>query len=213
MKSTIIRLACLFAVAAFCTAATAAQAPKIATVDLKKLFDGYWKTKQANTKLKDFTADMERESNAIKEKYKKLDEEYKKLLEGANDQTVSAEEREKRKKGAEDKLLEIRQVEVAMEQFVRNARANLGEQERRMRDNIVKELRDTIAVKAKAGAFTLVLDTSGETSNTAPTVMFNSGDADLTDAVLADLNAKAPPEAAKPAEAKPAETKPAAGVK
>jgi len=172
----------------------AAQSTKIGIVDLKRLFENYWKTKQANARLKELRSDMIKEQKAIEDKYKSASEEYKKILESANDQAVSAEEREKRKKAAEDKLIEMRQIEVAMEQFIKSAGANLSEEERRLRDNIVKELKEAIATKGRAGGFTLVLDVSGETANSAPAVLYTNGENDLTDQVLTELNAKAPPE-------------------
>lgn len=186
--------AILTAMMLFSVPARAAQAQKIGFVDLKKVFENYWKTKQANARLKELRSDMLREQKAIEEQHKKASEEYKKLLESANDQAVSAEEREKRKKNAEDKLIEIRQIEVAMEQFVKSASARLSEEERKLRDNIVKELREAINNKARAGGYTLILDSSGETANNTPAVLYTNGENDLTDQILADLNAKAPPE-------------------
>ncbi|MGB9602395.1 MAG: OmpH family outer membrane protein [Verrucomicrobiia bacterium] len=189
----IIAVALLIGASAFPIMA-AQSVQKIGIVDLKRLFENYWKTQQANARLKDLRSDMLKEQKAIEERHKKASDEYKKMLENANDQAVSAEEREKRKKAAEDKLLEIRQIEVAMEQFVRNASASLSEEERRLRDNIVKELREAIATKARAGGFTLVLDVSGETANSAPAVLYTNGENDLTEQILNELNAKAPPE-------------------
>lgn len=186
--------AILTAMMLFSVPARAAQAQKIGFVDLKKVFENYWKTKQANARLKELRSDMLREQKAIEEQHKKASEEYKKLLESANDQAVSAEEREKRKKNAEDKLIEIRQIEVAMEQFIKSASARLSEEERKLRDNIVKELREAINNKARAGGYTLILDSSGETANNTPAVLYTNGENDLTDQILADLNAKAPPE-------------------
>jgi Skp family chaperone for outer membrane proteins len=174
--------------------ANAAQATKIGIVDLKRLFENYWKTKQANIRLKELRSDMIKEQKAIEDKYKSVSDEYKKILESANDQAVSAEERDKRKKAAEDKLVEIRQIELAMEQFVKTAGANLSEEERRLRDNIVKELKEAISTKGRAGGFTLILDVSGETANSAPAVLYTNGENDLTDQVLTEINAKAPPE-------------------
>jgi outer membrane protein len=174
--------------------AQAAQAQKIGFVDLKKVFENYWKTKQANARLKELRSDMLREQKAIEDQHKKASEEYKKLLESANDQAVSAEEREKRKKAAEDKLIEIRQIEVAMEQFIKSASSRLSEEERKLRDNIVKELREAINNKARAGGYTLILDSSGETANNTPAVLYTNGENDLTDQIIAELNAKAPPE-------------------
>ena len=174
--------------------AQAAQAQKIGFVDLKKVFENYWKTKQANARLKELRSDMLREQKAIEDQHKKASEEYKKLLESANDQAVSAEEREKRKKAAEDKLIEIRQIEVTMEQFIKSASSRLSEEEQKLRDNIVKELREAINNKARAGGYTLVLDSSGETANNTPAVLYTNGENDLTDQIIAELNAKVPPD-------------------
>lgn len=193
MRKTKLVLIVLFISAVWAGIVAGAQSPKIAIVDLKKLFENYWKTKEANASLKDLRADMIKEQKVWEERRKKADEEYKKALESANDQAVSAEEREKRKKLAEEKLLEIRQIEVGIEQFIRSASANLSEQERRLRDNIVKELREAINNKAKAGGYTLVLDISGETANNVPAVLYTNGENDLTDQILNELNAKAPP--------------------
>ena len=77
---------------------------RIATIDLRKVFDGYWKTKQADAALKDRAADMEKEHKNMLDDWKKAKEDYQGLLAGANDQAVSSEEREKRKKAAEEKL-------------------------------------------------------------------------------------------------------------
>lgn len=193
MRKIKLVLVALFISAVWAGIVAGAQSPKIAIVDLKKLFENYWKTKEANASLKDLRADMIKEQKVWEERRKKADEEYKKALESANDQAVSAEEREKRKKLAEEKLLEIRQIEVGIEQFIRSASANLSEQERRLRDNIVKELREAINNKAKAGGYTLVLDISGETANNVPAVLYTNGENDLTDQILNELNSKAPP--------------------
>src|SRR5689334_5290644 len=82
--------------------APAAQAQaKIATVDLRKIFEGYYKTKQADAQLRDRGTEAEKQYSSMLEDYKKANEDYKKLVESANDQAVSAEERDKRKKSAE----------------------------------------------------------------------------------------------------------------
>src|SRR5712671_741504 len=73
---------------------------KIATVDLRKVFDNYWKKKQAEASLKDRQTDMEKEDRNMVDDYKKVKEDYQSLLATANDQAVSAEERDKRKTSA-----------------------------------------------------------------------------------------------------------------
>src|SRR6188472_1458287 len=81
---------------------------RVATVDLRKVFDTYWKTKQASTTLKNKAADLEKEHKNMLDDWKRGKEEYQTLLTGANDQAVSSDERAKRKKAAEDKLRDIK---------------------------------------------------------------------------------------------------------
>ena len=46
---------------AFLSSPAMAQTGKIATVDMRKLFDGYWKTKQAEVALNDRKAELDKE--------------------------------------------------------------------------------------------------------------------------------------------------------
>jgi Skp family chaperone for outer membrane proteins len=181
---------------------TAWAQTRVATVDLRKLFDGYWKTKQADAALKDRAADLDKEYKGLRDDHAKSKEEYQKLLADANDQAVSTEEREKRKKAAEAKLKDIKDAEETIGQFERQARTTLDEQRRRMRDNVLGEIRTAINSKAKAGSYALVVDTAAETPNATPVFVYSSVDNDLTQAVLDQINAGAPVETRKPAEAK-----------
>ena len=181
---------------------TAWAQTRVATVDLRKLFDGYWKTKQADAALKDRAAELDKEFKDLRDDHSKLKVEYQKTLADANDPAVSTEERDKRKKAAETKLTEIKDKEEDLGRFERQARTTLDEQRRRMRDNVLGEIRTAINSKAKAGSYALVVDTAAETPNATPVFVYSSADNDLTQAVLEQINAGAPMETRKPAEAK-----------
>lgn len=178
--------------AALCSIAAHAET-KIAVIDLRKVFDGYYKTKQADANLKDEATDKEKERKEMVDNFRKGEEEYKKMLDKSNDQAISAEERDKAKQSAEKKLLELKELEQTIATFERSARAALGEKQRRKRDAILDEIRTAINAKAKLGGFTLVLDTAAESVNNTPIVLFNNGENDLTTPILADLNATASP--------------------
>src|SRR5438874_6342574 len=90
---------------------------KIALVDLRKVFDDYYKTKTADATLKDRAGDLDKERKALMDQGQKLTEDYKKALDGANDQAVASDERDKRKKTAEAKLLELKELENNLAQF------------------------------------------------------------------------------------------------
>jgi outer membrane protein len=170
---------------------------RIATVDLRKLFDNYWKTKQADAALKDRAADIEKEHKNMLDEWKKAKEEYSTLLSEANNQTLSLEEREKRKKSAEDKFKQLKDSEDSITQYERSARTTLDEQKKRMRDSILDEIRTTVNGKAKAGAYALVVDTASESANNTPVILYSNNENDLTEAVLSQLNAGAPVDALK----------------
>ncbi len=195
---------------AFAVLAPAADAPqKIATIDLRKTFDNFWRTKQADINLKEQAADLEKERNRMVEAYKKTQDAYKKQLDGANDPSLSADEREKRKKSAENELLNLRKIEDDVKQFDATSRTTLGEKQRRVRDQILGEIKDKIKARAKSGAYTMVIDSAAETVNNTPVLLFNgSTDNDLTDAILAELNINAPKETPKTDDStKPAKAK------
>lgn len=175
-----------------CGACAAHAQQKIAIISLKKAFDGYWKTKQADLQLKDRAGEFEKQHKEIVESYQKANEEYKKLLDSANDQAVSAEERDKRKKAAEGKLRDIQGVEQQLRQFDNTARGNLQEQQRRMRDSILGEIQEEVKKKAKTAGYSLVLDIAAETINSTPVVVFNAGENDITEEILTILNSTAP---------------------
>ena len=176
---------------------------KMATIDLRKVFDNYWRTKQADASLKDQAADLEKERKIMMDQFQKGDERYKKLVDGANDQALSSAERDKRKKDAENELLGLRDMEARIKQFDNTSRTTLGEKQRRMRDNILQEIRDTVKAAVKKSGHTLVIDTAAETVNGTPIVLFNANIDDLTDAVLAQLNINAPATTPAKSDAKP----------
>ncbi|HEY6168238.1 MAG TPA: OmpH family outer membrane protein [Verrucomicrobiae bacterium] len=165
---------------------------KIGIIDLKKTFDSYWKTKQADSNLKERAGDLDKARKGMIDDYEKANKEYKDLLDKANDQAVAAAERDKRKKSAEDKLLEIRQIEQSVQQFDRQSRTTLAEQQRRLRDNILKEVTDLVNAKAKAKGFTTVIDSAAESVNQTKILIYTSGENDITDEIVKELNASAP---------------------
>lgn len=189
------------------TAAFTAQAQtRIGIVDYKKVVAGYWKTKEATTALKERREDLLKELKGLGEDIKKGEEDYKKLIEDANDPGVSAEEREKRKSSAETKLKSISEMKDRAREFDRNASANLNEQAARMSDRIDEKVRTVVTARAKSAGYGLVLDITSRSADNRPVVLYNNGDNDMTEGVLEQLNSDAPAEPAKGSEAKPEKT-------
>jgi outer membrane protein len=205
MKNSWKRLIFTVTLTAALAGAASAQT-RIASVDLSKVFADYWKTKQATLALEERKADLIKELDSLNTDKKKLLEQYQKLNAEANDQAVSQEERERRKKATEAKLKDLKDSDESIKQFTVRSDTDLKSQFQRMRNNVLGEIKETVNAKAKAGGYGLVLDSAAETINGTRVFLYSNGENDLTTAVLEQLNAAAPPEFNKPA-AKPPATK------
>jgi Skp family chaperone for outer membrane proteins len=183
----LLLLVCLLA-----SAPSALAQGKIGVVDLRKLFDKYYKKDQATVNLQEDMGEKEKLLKEMIDEYKKQDEGYKKMLEKANDPAVSSEEHEKSKQAAEKKLLELKEREQEIDQYRKRALTELEEKKRRMHDKILQEIRDVINAKAKAENYFLIIDTAAETTSGSPVVLYTNGDNNITDAILTQLNATAP---------------------
>lgn len=192
----ISRLTTVLAVLGWLAAAHAQTT--IATINLRRVFDGYWKTKAASADLRGRTEEYDQDFRKLFDQYQKANEAYRQLVAKAGDSATTAEEKKKLDNTALAKAGELREMEAELNQFLRHSRSLIGDKERRLRLNILAEINAVVAVKAKAGNYDLVLDTSGDTANNVPAVQYTNGKYDLTEAVLEELNSRAPPEPARP---------------
>ncbi len=165
---------------------------KLATIDLKKVFDGYWKTKQASASLEEQKQDIQKEINNMADDFNQKKQDYQTLLNSIDDQNISVTERDKRKKTAEGKLKDLRDLQDSATQYERQASARLSDQTDRMRSNILSEIRTVVSAKAKAAGFSLVIDTASRSGDGMPVFLYTNHENDLTDAVLMELNRTAP---------------------
>jgi len=195
MKTTMMGLIALSILLSGGPAAFSATSElKIATIDLKKAFDAYYKTKLADASIKDEASGLEKDLKALTEDHDKAVTEYKKAVDESSNQALSSEEREKRKKDAEGKLIKVNDLRQTIEQFNRNARNNLDEKLRLTRDKIVGEIKNVVNTRAKTMGYTMVLDTSTADGGRPSVVLYHTGDNDMTGAVIETLNANAPPD-------------------
>jgi outer membrane protein len=165
---------------------TASAQEKIATVDLHKLFNGYWKTKQANVTLDSRKADLRKDLKDMADGIDKAETEYKDLLTQANDPAISDQERDRRKQKAADKNKEINDHKVAYEQYSRQAETQMQDMVQRMNTSLLGDIQASVSAKAKLAGYSLVLNV------TSDAVLYSKGDTDITADILSALNAGAP---------------------
>src|SRR5215471_14383514 len=110
MKRLMVSIASVCLVVALAPVSVFAQG-RIATVDLSKVFDNYWKTKQAQALLNEHKADLQKEDNNMMQEYGNNKTNWMKLVDDASNPALSADERERRKKSAEEKLKQLKDSE------------------------------------------------------------------------------------------------------
>ena len=177
------------------TLAGQAQTPKIAVVDMKSVFDGYWKTRQASVTFEGRKTDYAEQHQKMIDQYQAANEDYRKLRESAAETAISTSEKERRSQQAEEKLKEIQKLERDIRDHQKSMEGNLTETRFRLRRNILQDIREVIKTKAQTDRYTLVLDSAAEGINQTPVVLFSSGNNDITEEILGKLNEGAPVDA------------------
>ena len=189
-RSIIPKLAAV-ALALACLAGTAAaqESLKIATIDLLKTFDSYWKTKLSNDQLKERGADFDKARIGMMEDLRLLEEEYKKLNVSAQDRANSEEKRAADLKKTQEAFTEFKRLEQQIIDFNKNAQKTLADQTRRLRKGRLDEIQEIISTKAKELGYDLVIDSSQDVLlPRTPTILFTTGKNDLTKMVVDILN-------------------------
>ena len=193
-------LAITAALAALLPCTSALAQGKVGVINLTKVFDDFWRTKQADQQIKDRLAEFEKMGQSMYDDYKKANEEFGKQIEAANDPALSKEESEKRRQDLDKKRKDIMEMETNIKQFQGNSQRALMEQRGRVRESILRDVRGVLEEKAKAGGYATVLDVSALSANGTPVVIFTTltgGESDLSDSVAKTLAATAPPETSK----------------
>ena len=177
---------------------------KIGTVDMKKVFESYYKTKDAESRINEARTSAKKELDDRMDVYNKGVAEVKKLNEEIDKPELSKENKEQRSKSRDEKVAELKTMEREINEFRVTREKQLQEQSVRMRGGIVDEINKVVSDKVKAENFQLVLDKSGPRLNGVPVVLFAKDEYDFTPEVISALNKnKGKEEPAPKAEATP----------
>ena len=206
-----LTLSTLLAAAAFCAAAPAAHAQKIATVDMNKVFSGYYKTKDAENKINDARESAKKDLDERMESHKSMLDEINQLNKDIDNPALAQQAKSDRQKKREEKNNQVRQLEQEIQEFKTSRERQLQEQAVRMRNQIVEEIMKVVNDKVKDDKFDMVFDKSGQSMNGVQIVLYSQDKMDFSDEVITALNKTRP--AATPAPAVAATPAPSAPKK
>lgn len=194
--------------------AMAQEAPmKVGIVDMKRVFQEYWKTKDAEKKVNEDKSKAKKELDERGTKYKDLIGRWNEIEKVLKDKLVNEQMKAQKQKEAQDVIAEARSLEREMEEFKRRREAQLQEQVMRMRKGLLETIKTTVEDKAKRDNYDLVFDKSGISPSGVPFLLHSKDGKDFSTEIITELNKNAPPGSltAEPAEKEdasaPADTK------
>src|SRR5436190_23421295 len=124
------------------TAFAQVQNARIVTIDLNRVFNEYYKTPIASGKLKEQAEQYNKEHEDLMASYRKLVDELNKLREDQDKPEYTAEVRAQKTKAVQDKLTETQKAQRDIEEFRASHRQMLDPQTQRMRNGLLKEVKD-----------------------------------------------------------------------
>ena len=218
MKSY-LALPLVLASLAFGAVSASAQTVKIGTVDMKKVFENYYKTKDAEARINEARNAAKKEMDDRMDVYNKGVNEVKKMNEEIESPALGKEAKDTKTKARDERVGELNTMQREINEFRQTREKQLQEQSVRMRGGIVDEINKIVEARVKSDNFDVVFDKSGPSLNGVPIVLYARDAYEFTDDVIKQLNknkgkdepAPAKADAPKADPAKPADkpTKPA----
>ncbi len=172
------------------TGAQAQDAVKIGVVDMKRIFADYGRTKEAEQEINDRKAQAKKELDERTAKYKELLEKYQTLRQQVNDEALSPELRETKRKEATDIGQQAKSLERQIQEFRTRRERQLQEQVVRMRKTILEEIRELVEEISKTRNFDMVFDKSGVSLNGVPFLLHSRDAVDFSEDIIGKLNTK-----------------------
>jgi len=185
---------------------------KVAVIDLSKAFDGYYKTQDAQARIKEKQDLFQKDYQDLVATYQHMGEEAQALKTAASDATLSADARADKTKALQAKAQDLQTMERKIEEMKTERQNEMRDEIMRRHQEIVAEITKVINAYAGPQGFDLVLDKSASSSASGvPFVLYNSSKlTDITADIIKTLNASRPVGAAATAAPAPASAAPAA---
>ena len=165
-----------------------AQNLNVAFVDMEKIFQDYHKTIQADEVIrkqteifKEYALNLEREREA-------LQGEFNSLRDISQNIALSEELREQKRNEAQTKFLLLQEKEKEIQDYQKNKRSEIRKQYEEQRNKLVKEIIDYIKVVVEKENYDVVLDSSGNTLNGIPSIIYYDQGLDITEKISSRIN-------------------------
>ena len=162
---------------------------KVGTIDMKQVFDSYYKTKDAEAKINESRAQAQKELAERLDTFNKAQEQARKLNDEAGKSELSEKAKADKVKGLNEKLQELGVMQREVQEFQQTRERQLSEQSVRSRNVLVEEINKIVSDVVKTNGYDLVFDKSGQSLNAVNVLVHSKDSFDFTADVLNKLNA------------------------
>ncbi len=181
-------LAALVLALTLATAGARAAELKIAVIDMQKTFREYEKTKTIEIKLKQQMEVFKEYSSQLNQQYQNLRKQYESARDDSQNIAISAAERENKRQKAQQLYESLKLKEQEMTSYTESRKTQISDMYKKLRDEVIDEIRKAVHNKAVLEGYTVVLDQSGGSLDDVGFVIYAQPGLDITDSIIQDLN-------------------------
>ena len=183
------------------TAAQAQSAQKIMVVDIAKVYESHYKTAEQNAL---FQVDQKKASEELQRRAKEIDgvvAELKDMEEQLQNPVTTDEAKKKIQEEGAKKLQDLQGKQREAQGMQSNLQRLFQERIGQFRALLLDEISKVAADVAKKKGATFLVDKSGPSVIGVPVFLYTDASVEITDAVIAEINASKPASSAAPAKA------------
>ena len=171
------------------------SAVEIGVVNMERLIQEHPRTARDREVLEQYVADFDVDRDERLEALRGLSEAFESLRRQAEDIGLSPDAARERRQRAQLKFEELRQAEAGLREMAAQRQVELSNQERRMRDRVIGDLRRILQQVAEEKGLDMILDGGPDPAGGYGAVVYTREGHELTDAVILKLREpKAEPE-------------------
>ncbi|MCF7792173.1 MAG: OmpH family outer membrane protein [Victivallales bacterium] len=163
-------------------------AQKIAVINMDKVFNSYYKTKIENTRIQKQSQVYKDYLIKLNKAREKLYQEFMRLRDASQNIAYSDGEREKNRIAAQNKYRQLQAKDVEIKQYNEEKREKLMAEFKKVKTEILNEIDKVIKSIGIREKYTLILDSSGNSLNSIPSVVYFNKYIDITPEVIKRLN-------------------------
>lgn len=170
-----------------------ASALTVVTVSMQKLFDGYFKSAEANERLESIRAQAVEEAQGKEVQLQEMMVKVREMQEELQNPMLGDEAKQAKEAELQQFVEQGRARQQEFQQWQQTTMNNLNQRGQEVRAGLIEEISKVVVdVALKSHSADLVFDTSDIINSGVPTVLYADSSLDITNTVLAKLNETAP---------------------